>query len=625
MVEGEIPSWAKALTILRLVRRWNKVRLAQAAGLSNSAISRYEKALRQPKPEEVRRLVAAMGYPPPLWDRALSFVAAAGEAAGASDSAAGSGNADARIDSIAGEAGRWMEELVRDAVTEALAEAHGRTGRPPAPPASGVREVRGPAPIGDALAILRVIRGWERPDLASAVAKPEETLANYEYGKTKPHLGVLQELLSALGFSFAFFEQAVEFVRSAREARRLYLSAAVDALPRQIEKLAAQTARRVEEIARGELNGLVTAVRLLVSRDAAPGSWTALSACPEASRMGLVRQVAEFQTPGFCELLCTESLRAAGDDARRARHLAELAVTTAERAGGTEGFRSRLRGFARAHLANAERVVGDNLPAAGETFECALAEWHAGAADDPGLLNAARVLSLEASLRRAQRRLPEALAALDEGLKVDRWSETPALLLGKARALIELGEFEASVKQLQQAAACIDGKREPRRLYVVEGLFVFCLCRLEQYSAAEKRLPELRELAQHNRLDLLRVDWQEGSIAAGLGRADEALPILMRVRAEFMALNNAYDVALVTLELAEVHAALGHTAEVKALARESAPTFQDQQVHREAQRALALFCRAAEEERVTRELLRSVIAYLYRARYDPHLHFAGQV
>jgi hypothetical protein len=93
------------------------------------------------------------------------------------------------------------------------------------------------------------------------------------------------------------------------------------------------------------------------------------------------------------------------------------------------------------------------------------------------------------------------------------------------------------------------------------------------------------------------------------------------VRAGFARLKNPYDAALATLELAEVQAALGHTAEVKALARRSAPVFRDQGVHREAQRALALFCRAAEEERVTAGLLRSLVAYLYRARHDPRLSF----
>ncbi len=115
-----------------------------------------------------------------------------------------------------------------------------------------------------------------------------------------------------------------------------------------------------------------------------------------------------------------------------------------------------------------------------------------------------------------------------------------------------------------------------------------------------------------------------GGDAAGLGRTDQALAILLQVRADFIATDNFYVAALVTLELAEVHAGLGHTAEVKALARESEPVFENQQVHREAQRALALFRQAAEEERASGELLRQLIVYLPRARHDPQLSFAAR-
>lgn len=307
----------------------------------------------------------------------------------------------------------------------------------------------------------------------------------------------------------------------------------------------------------------------------------------------------------------------------RAGHLAELAVAAAARAAGTEGFRSRLRGFAGVHLANAWRVAGRDLPAAADSFERAKADWNAGTDHDAGLLNASRVLGLEASMRRDQRRLPEALAALEEGLRIDRWGETPTLRLAKARLLIELEEYEASIEDLRLTVLCLDGGHEPRRLYVVENMLVFSLCRLGQYAAAEQHLPGLGQLAQGNRLDLLRVDWLGAMVAAGLGRREEAVALLQQVRDEFLALRNAYDAALVTLELAEVHATLGHTTDVKALARESAPIFVDQQIHREAQRALALFHQAAEEEEATGELLRRLIAYLHRARHDPQLRYAA--
>jgi transcriptional regulator with XRE-family HTH domain len=610
-----------ALTFLRWVKGWTQEQLVEAAGVSLSGLRALEQGKRrQPTLKTLGPVTAALEVDLASVAEVVAFIR--GLRSGAVARAAGGTEPGS---SPAMTAAFVFRRKVAAAVIAAsgcgdpgAAHSSREAGRRQTPKVGSGEEV------GLAITFLRWIKEREQEDLAIASGVPLNVLQALEQGRRRQTPPALMSILAVLGVGLADLARVVALVRKLRRSQRVALpprARPLEALPQAWAP--ALRSRLTDllwtEVQRTSAGG--TASTPVDARRQASALWPLLSDCPPEALRGLVAQVAEFQTPSFCELLCTESLRAAGDNARRTRQLAELAVTVAERAGGTEGFRSRLRGFARAHLANAERVVGDNLPAADETFERALAEWHAGAADDPGLLNAARVLSLEASLRRAQRRLPDALAALGEGLKIDRWGETPALLLGKARALIELGEFEASVKQLQQAAACIDGEREPRGLYVVEGLFVFCLCRLEQYSAAEKRLPKLRELAQYHWLDLLRVSWQEGSIAAGLGRADEALPILMRVRAEFMGLNNAYDVALVTLELAEVHAALGHTAEVKALARESAPIFQSQQVHREAQRALALFCRAAEEDRVTRELLCSLTTYLHRARHYPQLRF----
>src|SRR5205807_1878643 len=147
--------------------------------------------------------------------------------------------------------------------------------------------------------------------------------------------------------------------------------------------------------------------------------------------------------------------------------------------------------------------------------------------------------------------------------------------------------------------------------------------RVGRRAEAEIALADQRPLATRlgNRLDLLRLDWGRGTVAAGLGRTGEAIGAFGRVRAAFMAQDNAYDAALVTLELAEVYAAKGRTAEVKALARESASVFQDQGVHRETRQGLELFRRAAEEERVSAELVRSVVTYLYRSRHDARVRY----
>ena len=68
--------------------------------------------------------------------------------------------------------------------------------------------------------------------------------------------------------------------------------------------------------------------------------------------------------------------------------------------------------------------------------------------------------------------------------------------------------------------------------------------------------------------------------------------------------------------LASIVQQQNYSGAVKKLAQASAPVFHDQGVHREAQHALELFRRAAEEERVSAELLRGVVTYLYRSRHD---------
>src|SRR5258708_14912147 len=162
--------------------------------------------------------------------------------------------------------------------------------------------------------------------------------------------------------------------------------------------------------------------------------------------------------------------------------------------------------------------------------------------------------------------------------------------MGKAKALEELGQHEAAIALLRQLESQLDSS-DRRCLFVVCAQLVGNLCYAGRHAEAASRFPELRALAGElgNKLDLLRVDWLQGQLAAGQGPTDEAIRALGRVRAAFMAQGNAYDTALVTLELAEIHAALGHTAEVKALAQESASVFQDQGVHREARQALELF------------------------------------
>ena len=115
----------------------------------------------------------------------------------------------------------------------------------------------------------------------------------------------------------------------------------------------------------------------------------------------------------MAERISHESERMAAHRVEDALELANLALSIAERVPGAEGWRSRLKGYCWAHVGNARRVAND-FSGADEAFARAWDFWRAGAGSGPELLAEWRLLDLEASLRRAERRFQAALELLDK-------------------------------------------------------------------------------------------------------------------------------------------------------------------------------------------------------------------
>jgi tetratricopeptide (TPR) repeat protein len=208
-------------------------------------------------------------------------------------------------------------------------------------------------------------------------------------------------------------------------------------------------------------------------------------------------------------------------------------------------------------------------------------------------------------------------------LNADSGIQNPNLLIKRARLLEWDGDYKGSLETLRQASALVSARSQPRLHLIMQVNSALNLCHLGRYTEAEKMLPEIQALTAQldNELDALRPVWLEGRISAGLGRSEHALRALSRVRAEFATRGIAYDAALATLEVAVLYLERGRAREVKMLAREMAPIFVAQGVHREALAALKLFCEAAENEWATVELAQRVVEYLYRARHNPSLRF----
>ena len=479
------------------------------------------------------------------------------------------------------------------------------------------------------IGLVLLILGWNRKTLGAKAGISRSALSELENGTRKAQartwkkieaatrlpLAGVKALLPALRRLRAVAEGRTAPTRGAAAAIAHTVGSVVEAVLRQEEPYLPLSAPKSVEPS----SGLPKPEDRLLAEEL----WERLKPRTHSARMALVEEVPKYQIWSLAEKLCTESERAAAEDPQQALELAELALHVAERIVGEAAWLSLLASYVWAHLGNARRVASD-LPGAEEAFRRAWQDWKAGSTADTGLLDGSRLLDLEASLLRAQRRWRAALDRLGQALAMHPADEGRGrILLKKGFTLEQMGEYEAAVEALQEAAPWIDREREPRNFCVLRFNLNVCLAHTGRYEQAEAGLPELRVLTGRPRqgMDCVRLRWLEGRIAGGLGRTAEGIEALAEVRAKFAQKEIRYDEALVSMELAGLYLEQGRTAEVKALVLQMEAIFRDQGVHEEARKALALFRRAVELETVTLKLVRSLIIYLYRAQHNPELRF----
>jgi transcriptional regulator with XRE-family HTH domain len=473
-------------------------------------------------------------------------------------------------------------------------------------------------PVGVAFAVLRTIRGWSQAELSAASGIRAGSLSDYERGRMTPSFKVVNRLLAAMGFPPSMLDQTIAFVESSRAH---FQSPASDRPADRIEEISNDAARLVGSFTRSFLTWLHGETRAIEERRRSEELWARLSPYTHEQQWALVQEPGPFQSWALCERVCAESSKAAARDHRRALELAELALHLAECLPGEEGFSLRLQGYAWGHVGNAKRVSND-LPAADLAFKRSDELWQAGASADTGLLDPSRLLELKASLRRDQRRLPEALDLLDAAL-ASRRSDASAgrILIKKALTLEKLGEYELALGALRQASPWVEGESDPRLLFGLKFNLLLILCRLGRFGEAEVLRGAVRTMALSlgNALDAIRMRWLEAMLDAGLGRMEEALAALVQVRQEFMDQDMPYDSALATLEQATLLAELHRSRDLKALAEQTVPVFQTLKVGREMLAALILFREAAEEEWLTADIARKLLEDLRRdaSRPDP--------
>jgi tetratricopeptide (TPR) repeat protein len=463
--------------------------------------------------------------------------------------------------------------------------------------------------------LVRALSGETQKELAERTGIHPVLLAQYELDQVEPGPENLESVTQAGGLTVAAGEEILRFADTMRRPR---------------ERAGQGEAAPVQELLAGLVSGIYRRLLRLPPPVAQPTSedrlqagelWSRLKDLGESQALAVIRIAREFQSWALVERLCEESVVQASRDVDRAGFLARLAREVAERISGPEGWRRRVWAFAVAHIANVLRVTG-KLKAAAFLFEDSWREWNSGA-DPDSLLDPGRLLDLEASLCRDQRRFEEALAMLKQAQEVSRCPGHT--LINKGFTLEVMGEYEQAIETLLEAEALPDVQADSRLCNILHNNLALDFCHVGRFAEASDLVWQVRLTAAEmgDAILLLRVTWIEGRIAAGQGRTGEALTLLAQARQEFAHRNMGYDVALALLEEAALLLDEGRTAEVKELTRDLPAVFEAEEVHREALAALRLFHEAAGREAATAELARRVLRYLFRARHDEGFRFEG--
>jgi tetratricopeptide (TPR) repeat protein len=392
----------------------------------------------------------------------------------------------------------------------------------------------------------------------------------------------------------------------------------------RIRRIAAHTGLLEAGRIAADLRGLARRRLAEQGRDEGARLWRQIRAqTPEAKRK-LVESRAELWSWGLAERICDETETLAGHDPRQALDLAQLAARVAGLVPGSAAWRSCLQGYAQAFVANALRTAA-NLPAAEAAFAAAWNLWRAGGAAAQGPLGEWRLLDLEASLRRDLGTFDAALDLLRSALAAAPPERRGRILLKRGSILERAGRVEESLADLGEATPLLDAAGEDRERVAVRFNWIVNLCHLGRHAEAKARLPELRRLigGLANRLDTMRFSWLSARVAGGLGRRDEARRALHRIGREFAAQRNAYDAALVSLELAVLELEEGKLAAAKKLGEEMVWLFASQRLHCEVLAALQLFVQAVQAGNASAELARRTVSFLERARHNRALRFEG--
>ncbi|MDX1503495.1 MAG: hypothetical protein R3325_14135 [Thermoanaerobaculia bacterium] len=338
---------------------------------------------------------------------------------------------------------------------------------------------------------------------------------------------------------------------------------------------------------------------------------------PAGRQLASLRSAPPVLLEQLARHLMDDSYAARFEAPARSLELARLAVGCVEIVVESEDVGEEaaadLHAEALGYLGNALRISSD-LAGAEEALANAveLAQWGTGR---PELK--ATLLSLLASLRFAQGRPREASRLLDREIALRRRLAARERL---GHALIDRGVVAASLEPVETAcvylAEGVARAAEPERILLALQPLAERLARDGDGEQARRVLGVAEGVATlvGGRSHSTRLQWIRGIAARAEGELAAARTLLQRVRETLAEEGSRFRAALVSLDLAAVHAAAGRPGEVRRLAEEAYSIFRAEGLERRALAAFLLFYRAARSERASEELAVRVANLLARRR-----------
>ncbi|HXU29877.1 MAG TPA: helix-turn-helix transcriptional regulator [Thermoanaerobaculia bacterium] len=226
---------------------------------------------------------------------------------------------------------------------------------------------------GLAVIFLRYMAGRHQAALSERTGIDQKRISRYEKGKIQPLRPTLDRLAAGVGVSPERLDQLLALYRAICEESESKPVApdpgdedSMEAGLGDLTELATEIAEELQpEIYQylveleAELNVPPPPPTPQEARSEAQALWRRFEPLPDRIRRLVIEHGEEYQTWAFCERLCEESLDAGARAPEDGQALADLALSVAEIAPGSDVLRQRLTAFALACAACADRAAGE--------------------------------------------------------------------------------------------------------------------------------------------------------------------------------------------------------------------------------------------------------------------------